>query len=101
MLLIGLSWQKSDNNVAPDALLHPSAVTRRKFEENIVPLVKNVDIVNRLWSTIRTEGRTAAVLSVPSAIIKHNATQRASAFAHTDTHIEGRGKKYYNIAGKE
>ena len=36
-----------------------------------------------------------------AGIIKHNAKQRASAFMHTDTHIKGRGKVYYNVAGKE
>ena len=30
-----------------------------------------------------------------------NKSQRASAFTHTDTHIEGRGKMYCNVAGKE
>ena len=32
---------------------------------------------------------------------QRNATQRASAFTHTDTHIERRGKMYYNVAGKK
>ena len=35
-----------------------------------------------------------------AGIIKHNATERASAFTHTDTHIEGRGKIYYNVCWK-
>ena len=36
-----------------------------------------------------------------AGIIKHNVTQRVSAFTHSNTHIEGRGKMYYNVAGKE
>ena len=50
---------KSDRSVAPDALLHPSAATRRKFEENIAPLVKNVDIVDRPWRENRRSVKRA------------------------------------------
>ena len=53
------------------------------------------------WSNLLLKNINIDKSLSEAGIIKHNATQRASAFTHTDTHIEGRGKVYYNVAGKE
>ena len=93
----------SNHGSLPSKVLYLQGIHNTCSKHKIIQYLRNhTDTADTYGLVIYPKYRTNSLKSLSEAgIIKHKATQHASAFTHTDTHIEGRGKMYYNVAGKE
>ena len=95
----------SDSDSGDNSDSTESGVSRDSGQSNIVvnPMLKIIWHSWHLWSCSLPKIQNKFILIIIWS--GDNKTQRNTAreriHTHTDTHIEGRGKMYYNVAGKE